>query len=183
MPTIALAVEGGVNFIHIRAPNCSAGEIFEWGTALRSLGGDRAHLVINDRVDIAIVLGARFVQLPEGSLPLAVVRRNFPNLVIGASVHSLEASIAAEQNGADWLLLGNIFATSTHPGRAGVGTQLIQRIRETCGIPIVAIGGIDRDNVSMVRDAGATGVAVISAILSADDPGSEARALYEAIVG
>ena len=181
-PAIALAVEGGIDFLHLRAPQRGARETFEFGAALLPILRDRTHLVVNDRIDVAVALGARFVQIPNHSLPVAVARRSFPNMGIGASVHSVEESVAAERDGADWLMLGTIFSTSSHPGRMGAGPQLIEQVRAVCQIPIVAIGGINLEGVEVVRVAGASGIAVISAVLSADDPRSAARSLRDAIL-
>ncbi len=181
MSVVDLAVRGGVNFVHLRAPHLGGGALFALGEALQSAIGHSATLVINDRIDVAVALQTSHVQLGRMSLPISVARQSFPDLHIGASVHSVEESVAAERDGADWLLLGTIFETGSHPGQAGEGAELIRLVRRACHIPIIAIGGLNAERVSLVRYAGASGVAVISAILSSVDPRAAASCLTDAL--
>ena len=138
-------------------------------------------LVINGRVDIALASGADAVQLGHDALPIAAVRYLAgDSLAIGASVHDLPTADARRREGADYLVVGTIFATPTHPEATPGGPALIRRIAET-GLPIIAIGGIGPDRLGAVRAAGAHGVAVIRAVWEEPDPGSTAEVLCTAL--
>jgi thiamine-phosphate pyrophosphorylase len=169
------AVRGGVDVVHLRDHAASASDLLTRGRELRRALGDAAHLIVNDRVDVALALGADGVQLGRRALPPAEVRRFAPSLSIGASIHSVdEATIDA-----DWLMLGTIFASNSHPGEAGAGISLIQQVAAVARVPIVVIGGIDAERAGPCIAAGARGVAVISAILRATDPCAAAARLRE----
>lgn len=177
------AVAAGVRLVQLREKDLSPRELLELGRRL--IGPVRqggALLVVNDRVDVALALGADGVQLGTMSLPVEVVRRLVgPRLLVGASVHSVGEAIAAERAGADYLQLGTIFATASHPGREPGGPALVAEVVGAVKIPVVAIGGIDADNAGQLMEVGASGVAVIRAIQSAPDAGMAARALREAV--
>ena len=164
------AVAGGVDTIHLRDHGATARDLYARGFLFRSL----APLIVNDRVDVALALGAFGVQLGERSLRPDAVRRIAPGLRLGRSVHG-----PGEPEPVDWLLLGTIYPSSSHPGRAGAGPGLIARMAG--GAPIVAIGGITPENAAQVMRAGAHGVAVISAILDAPSPREAARRLADEV--
>lgn len=176
------AVDGGVNLVQLRLPGLPAGRVYSIGEAvLRAIGG-RAPLVVNDRADVARALGAAGVQLGEESLPVAAARAVVgPDALIGRSVHSVEGAVAAEAEGASYLILGTIFPTGSHPGEAGAGLDLVRRVTERVRRPVIAIGGMTAANAATVRAAGATGVAVLSAILEAPDPARAAADIWSAL--
>jgi thiamine-phosphate diphosphorylase len=137
-----------------------------------------AAVFVSGRPDLARAVGAHGVQLSGSDLAVSDARRVFPDGWIGRSVHSAaEARIAAGE-GADLVLLGNIYETATHPGRPGIG---LEPLRETVklGIPVVAIGGVTPELAPEVRDAGAWGIAVIRAVWEVADPYAAAVALLE----
>ena len=101
--------------------------------------------------------------------------------IIGRSVHSPDAAIAAEAEGADYLQVGTVFETASKPGRPAAGLSLIREVRDAVSIPIIAVGGINADNAAGVITAGADGVAVIGAIMDADDSRQAARDLRRVI--
>ena len=138
-------------------------------------------LVINGRVDVALASGADAVQLGHDALPIAAVRYLVgDSLTIGASVHDLPTADARRREGADFLVVGTVFATPTHAEANPGGPALIRRIAET-DLPIIAIGGIISERLGAVRAAGAHGVAVIRAVWEAPDPASAAEALCAAL--
>jgi len=144
-----------------------------------------AALVINDRVDVALALGADGVHLTRKSLPPAEARTLVgPRMRVGVSCHGLEDVREAMDGGADFLVLGPIYAT---PSKALYGPPLtpafLEQARALCPLPIFAIGGITAARVPAVLAAGADGVAVISAVLAAPDPAAATRELLEAIAG
>lgn len=188
---VAAAVAGGVNAVQLREKDLPAGDLWELARKLRTVTKKRALLIVNDRVDVALACGADGVHLPEAGLPVAAARRVAGlGFLIGRSVHSVEGarSAAAEAaegespwRGADYLVAGTIFPSRSHPGVTPVGPALLAEIRLATGLPILAIGGIERDNVAQVMAAGAQGCAVISAILGARDPRRAAQELAEAL--
>jgi thiamine-phosphate diphosphorylase len=137
-----------------------------------------AAVFVSGRPDLARAVGAQGVQLAGADLPISDARRVFPDGWIGRSVHSVaEARVAAEE-GADLLLLGNIYETRTHPGRPGIGLEPLRQAA-TLGIPVIAIGGVTPDRAVELRDAGAWGIAAIRALWDAPDPYAAAVAMLE----
>jgi thiamine-phosphate pyrophosphorylase len=178
LAAVDAAVAGGVTMVQLREKDLGARALYELGLRLQSVLRARAALVVNDRLDVALALGADGVQLGAGSLPLAAARRlGGERLLIGRSVHSLEEAVAAERDGADFLVLGTIYPSRSHPGDPGAGPSLVAGVRAAVALPLIAIGGIDALNLSEVTAAGADGVAVISAILGAPHPRSAAANL------
>ena len=178
---VSEAVEGGVNAVQLRERDLPAGELLLLARQLRGICGHRALLFINDRVDIALMVGANGVHLPENGLPVASVRQLLPpSFLVGRSTHSVNAARQAELDGADYVTAGSVFATGSHPDVAPFGLDLVRNLSSRLSIPIIAIGGINAGNVTECWDAGAAGVAVISAIAGADDPRAAAQALAPA---
>jgi thiamine-phosphate pyrophosphorylase len=179
---VAIAVGAGVSMVQLRDRNASARQLLELGRSLlpivRRAG---AVLVVNDRLDVASALGADGVQLGVGSLSVRDARRVAGGMLLGVSVHSLEESVRAEMEGADYLVLGTIFETRSHPGKPPAGLPLVADVVASVGIPVVAIAGINPSNAASLMDAGASGVAVITTILSAEDVAEATRALLAAI--
>jgi len=139
-------------------------------------------LVINGRVDIALVAGADAVQLGCDSLPIEAVRYLVgDSLAIGASVHDLPAADARRKEGADYLIVGTIFATATHPEATPGGPELVKGIADS-GLPIIAIGGMNLDRLGVVRAVGAYGAAVIRAVWDEPDPARAAETLCTALM-
>ncbi len=176
------AVEGGVNAVQLREKDMGTGELSELAATLHAALRDRAMLLVNDRIDIALAVGADGVHLPEHSLPGDKARDIAGDAcIVGRSVHSVEAAVAAQAEGADYLQVGTIFETASKPGRPAAGLSLVREVRDAVSIPVVAVGGIDAGNAAGVIAAGADGVAVIGAIMDADDPRQAARALRDVI--
>ena len=173
------AARGGVDRIQVREKDLP-------GRSLRALvsaivdatSGTTARVLVNGRADVAVAAGAVGVQLPEDGLPVAAVRRAFPGLEIGASRHTVEAAQRAEGEGADFVLLGPVFATPGKEERV-LGLGPIEEAARLLRIPVHAIGGIDPANARRVVEAGARGLAAIRAFL--DVPAADAaRALRSA---
>ena len=128
-----------------------------------------AAVLVSGRPDIAAATGAHGVQLGAGDLTPADARRVLLHGWIGRSVHSLDEARAAVEEGADFLVVGSIYETPSHPGRAAVGTGLLREAARL-GRPVIAIGGITPERVPELKAAGAYGVAAIGALWQADDP-------------
>lgn len=167
---IASRIHEYVDFIHVREKERSAKEIAEIIHLLIEKGVPLRKIVVNDRVDVAAVMSVKGVQLAYHSLQVSEVKKAFPGLQIGKSVHSLEEAIEAQQQGADYVLFGHIFATASKPDLYPRGITQLKQLVEQVDIPVVAIGGITPNNTAEVIRAGASGIAVMSGILQAEDP-------------
>ena len=159
--------------LHLRGRGTSGARLYELAAALRpaarALG---ALLLVNDRVDVARVADLDGVHLAAHSLPPAVARGLLPpERWVGMSVHDPAAARAAAEH-VDYLVVGTVFATPTHPGRTGAGPEVVARVRAVTSLPLLAIGGIGPERVPEVVAAGASGVAVLSGIWGAPDPGA-----------
>ena len=134
-------------------------------------------VVVNDRVDVALAAGAAAVQLTSRSAGIRDVRAIAPTLRIGASVHSEPAARDSAMFGADWCVAGHVFASGSHEGEPGRGAGFLADCARATDIPVIAIGGVTPARVREVFEAGARGVASISGIWDASNPG-EAAARY-----
>ncbi len=180
---VAQAVAGGVNLVQLREKDLSGRPLLEIARELKAVIGNSALLLINERVDVAAAARADGVQLGEEALPAKEARKILgPEALIGRSVHSEQGAKLAEAEGADFLLVGTMYATTSHPGHEPAGPGLIRRIAASCGLPQLGIGGINEANLGPVLEAGAQGVAVISSILAAPDPEQAARVLRQAML-
>jgi thiamine-phosphate pyrophosphorylase len=167
------AIAGGADVLQLRDKEAPSGRLYLEALQLRKLTRDaKVPFIVNDRLDIALAVDADGVHVGQADLPASVVRKIMgPGKILGVSVATVEEAIRAEKDGADYLGVGPVFeARGTKPDTVEpLGVDCIARIRRRCRLPIVAIGGIHADNARKVREAGADGVAVISAIVSADD--------------
>jgi thiamine-phosphate diphosphorylase len=180
---VARAVAGGVNMVQLREKDLPGGRLLALADALKNAIGDSALLVINERADVAAHANADGVQLGEEALSVCDARDIIgPNVLVGRSVHSLEGAVQAAQQGADFLVVGTMFASASHPGEEPTGPDLIRKIAMECSLPIIGIGGINLSNIEQVMAAGASGVAVISSILAASDPREAAHRMKQAML-
>ena len=178
---VAAALDAGLPAVQLRDRDLPGRPLLALAERLRVLTARAgALLLVNDRVDVAVAAGADGVHLGGASMPVEVARRLLPpGALVGVSTHAVPEVAAAT---ADFAFFGPVHAT---PSKAAFGPpQGVARLREAVAvarIPVLAIGGITRPHIPDLRAAGAAGVAVIRAILSADDPGSATRALLEAL--
>ena len=178
----ARAVQGGVDLVQLREKSLPAGELLGLATSLLDAIGGRAKLIVNDRADVALAAAAQGIQLGEDGLPVSAARKTLgTGALIGRSVHSASGASQAETDGADFLFVGTMFASRSHPGVEPAGTDLMRRISRNCRLPLIGIGGITPENAPEVIEAGGSGVAVITSILAASDPEAAAARLKEAI--
>lgn len=180
---VSAAIAGGVDIVQLRDKDEAGGALLEQANALREVTQGTAILLVNERADVAAACGAEGVQLGETAMPTAAVRPILPvGTIVGRSVHSVEGATDARASGADFLLVGTMFATRSHPGEEPSGPSLLERIRDAgVGAPLLAIGGITADNVAQVMHAGADGAAVITAILASADPERAAAQIKSAM--
>jgi thiamine-phosphate pyrophosphorylase len=139
--------------------------------------------VVNDRLDVAMAVSADGVHLGQDDLPVSLARRLWPGGLVGRSTHSLAQALAAQDEGADYIGVGPVFATPTKAGRSAVGLSLLGSVGgASLRIPWFAIGGIDGANVDAVLGAGARRIAVVRAVCGAADVAAAARELRAAVV-
>jgi thiamine-phosphate pyrophosphorylase len=179
---VGAALDGGVNAVQLREKDLSARDLWALAVRLRELTEGRAVFVVNDRLDVALAAEADGVHLAGHSLPPAAARAVLgPGRLIGCSVHDAAEAEAAAQGSADYLVVGTLYDSPSHPGRAGAGPELVEQLRRQVEVPLIGIGGIIARNAREVLAAGARGVAVITAILAAPDPALAAAKLRDAM--
>ena len=173
------ALEGGVTLVQYRAKTASSAEMYAEALQLKALCDSfNVPLIINDRLDIAMAVGAAGVHLGQDDLPCAAARRILgEDYIIGVSAHNPAEARAALQSGADYLGCGAVFGTATKADVKKLGTEGLEAICKAKGLPVVGIGGVTADNYREVRAAGADGAAIVSGILAQPD----IRATVEAI--
>jgi thiamine-phosphate pyrophosphorylase len=182
---VAAAVRGGVTCVQLREKKCSTLDFIEQALALKTvLESARVPLIINDRVDVALAVEADGVHLGQTDMPLTHAKRIVgESMIIGISAESLEDAIEAEKNGADYLGVSPIYATPTKTDTAPpLGLEGLQAIRNSVRIPLVGIGGLNQSNSAAVIRSGADGIAIVSAIVAADDPAAAAGDLIQTII-
>jgi len=184
LPLVRQAVNGGVDLVQLRGKTWSGREFLDISLKLsRFLRPKKIPLIINDRVDIALACGADGVHLGQDDLPLQQARKILgKNRIIGISVSNAKEAEEAEREGADYVGLGPIFPTqSKQTPLSPLGIKGLRKVRRAIRIPILAIGGINARNSVGLLEAGADGIAVISAILGAPNIRAAAEALKKAV--
>lgn len=179
---IVSAVDGGATLIQYRDKSSGTREMYDAASALRGVAsGKRVPFIVNDHVDLALALGADGVHLGQDDLPARVARRILgENAFIGVSVGSVAEALEAESDGADYVSIGPLYPTDTKPDAGAVASwEVVEEIVQTVKIPVVAIGGINRSNVAEVIRLGVSGIAVVSAVMTAEDPARATRELVD----
>jgi len=177
-------LRAGVRIVQLREKHLAAEPYYELAVAFRERTFEAgALLIINDRLDIAMACGADGVHLGLDDLPVAVARVLAPNMIIGASSHSLDEALAAEQAGASYVNIGPIFDTATKEvGTGAIGPEAIDAIRPYLIVPWTTMGGIKLHNIEQVLERGARHPAVVTAVTAAPDPEEAAGQLRAAIM-
>lgn len=173
------ALEGGVTLVQYRAKTASSAEMYAEALQLKALCDSfNVPLIINDRLDIAMAVGAAGVHLGQDDLPCAAARKILgEDYIIGVSAHNQAEAKAALQSGADYLGCGAVFGTATKADVKKLGTDGLAAICKAKGLPVVGIGGVTADNYREVRVAGADGAAIVSGILAQPDIRTTVRAI------
>jgi len=176
------ALQGGLSAILVRRPHATAREVYDitrqLRPATRSFG---CRLLVSDRVDVAMAAEADGVHLGARSLPSAAARRILPaEMIMGRSTHNLDEATIAESEGADYVFLGPIFETDSHPGEPGLGLEHLREAVLRTRIPVIAIGGVNERNAELIGRTAARGAAAIRAFSKAKDPAEVARSLRAA---
>lgn len=179
---VEAALDGGVTCLQLREKTASAGEILALARTLLPLcRARRVPLLINDRVDIALAAGADGVHLGRDDLPLPEARALLgPDRILGATAHTVEEALRAQAEGADYLGVGAMFPTGTKTDTVPTSADTLKAICAAVSIPVVAIGGVNAQNLPTLAGTGIAGAAVVSAIFSQRDLTAAARTLRTA---
>ena len=173
------ACEGGVTLVQLREKNLTGREYFQLAQKVKTVTDRfRVPLIIDDRVDIAIASCAAGVHLGQTDLPISAARAfTRPDMIIGATAKTVEQAVAAEKDGADYLGVGAIYPTTTKVITVLTPVETLIDIKKIVSIPIVAIGGLNAENLSILRNSGVDGIAVVTAIMNSSEPKETAAKL------
>jgi thiamine-phosphate pyrophosphorylase len=177
------SVAGGVTVVQLREKRSEGKEFYEKALHVKKLLDSLSvPLIINDRADVALAVGAAGVHVGQSDLPLYAVKKVVPDtMAVGVSVRSVKEAVAAEAGGANYIGVGSVFPTSTKPDAELLPPGRFREIASSVSIPAVAIGGINGDNLEKLKDSGAAGFAVVSALAKADHPKTAAGQLLKTI--
>ena len=181
---VQAAIQGGVTVVQYREKQASARRMIEHARELRDVCRDQGvTFIVNDRVDVALALEADGVHVGQDDMPASLVRTLIgPGKILGVSADTAEQALAAQSDGADYIGAGPIYPTDTKTDTTPpIGLSGLEDIVRAFPLPVVAIGGLKASNAGLVIRAGAAGVAVVSAIVGADDACAAARELRAAI--
>ena len=182
--TATLAIKAGAPVLQLRVKGCTDRELYELGTLLMAVCHEYGtQCLVNDRVDVALAIGAHGTHLGADDLPVAAVRRLAgPGHIIGGTSREPVDAARLVAEGADYLGVGPAFGTSTKDGLpAPLGAAGVGAVASAVTVPVIAIGGVTADRVPSLRSAGAYGVAVVSEISEAPDPAEATRKLLAAV--
>lgn len=161
-------VSAGVRIIQLRDKTDDINSFYKNALLIRRITEDKALFIINDRADIARLTCADGLHIGRNDLPMKAARKILgPHKIIGKSCHTLAQALLAQKEGADYISIGPIFKTPTKPTYLPVGLKLLQEASRRIRIPIVAIGGINKDNIQLIKETNVKIIAVVRAICKA----------------
>ena len=165
------AILGGVTLVQLREKDIDTRDFYNIALKIKAITSKyNVPLIINDRGDIALAVDADGVHIGQSDMEAKIVRKLIgEEKIIGVSARNLDEAMEAEKQGADYLGVGAIFGTTTKKDAKNVSIEELKRIKSTVSIPVVAIGGISKENVSLLKDTGIEGISVISAILAEEN--------------
>lgn len=169
--SVELAIKGGVSVVQLREKDCTSREFYQLARTVKTItDAYEVPLLINDRVDIALAVGADGVHLGQKDIPVRAARNLLgADKIVGATANTIELAEEAWQSGADYLGVGDIFGTTTKSDTKHITLEELKAIRAAVQIPVVAIGGVNEENISLLRETGIEGAAVISAVVGQKD--------------
>jgi len=170
-----------IDYIHLRERSWTAQDHLDAIEGMVGAGVSKHKIIINDRADVAAAGKLKGFHLASHSIDVSAAKDIFPNMHIGRSVHSVEEATKKEREGAYYVMYGHIFETKSKPGLAPRGLNNLKQVARSVSIPTVAIGGIEPTDVESVFQAGASGIAVLSGILLAEDVKKAAEQYREKI--
>lgn len=183
MEQVEEALEGGITFLQLREKNLSQEEFIKEAKEMKELSAKyKVPFVINDNIDVALAVDADGVHIGQDDMSVEEARKLLgEDKIIGVSAHNVNEAMKAQKGGADYLGVGAVCATSTKKDANVVSKEEIKKIKEAVDIPIVAIGGIKKDNIHTLKGTGVDGVAVVSAIFAAEDIKETSKELLDTV--
>lgn len=165
------SVEAGCKIVQYREKNKSTKEMIGEASEIKRICSGRAIFLVNDRIDVALAVDADGVHIGQDDMPIETARKLLgTGKIIGLTVHDVDEAIEAERNGADYVGLGSMFDTSTKKDAGkGIGPARVREVKNAIRIPVIAIGGINKENCRSVIENGADGLVAISAVVCSDD--------------
>lgn len=165
------AILGGVTTIQLREKNLSNEEFISIAKEVKKVCQNyHIPFIINDNLEVALAINSDGIHIGQNDIPASIVRKQIgPNKILGVSVHNLKEAFQAKIDGADYVGVGAIFSTETKNDATNVTLDSLKKICDNIDLPVVAIGGINLDNISKLKDINIAGIAVVSAIMNADD--------------
>jgi thiazole tautomerase (transcriptional regulator TenI) len=179
LASIIIQIKDVVDYIHIREKTKTCNEIISLLNLLKVGKVNIEKIVINDRLDVALLMDIPTIHLPGHSLPSKSVKEKFPTIQVGRSIHSLEEAKQAEKENADYVLYGHCYETNCKKGKTPNGINNLFEIKKELQIPIYAIGGITPEHVNEIHQTKIDGIAIMSGIFSSNDPLASAIQYYE----
>ncbi len=175
------ALKGGATILQLREKNRTTREYMALAEKVHTLTSRyQIPLIINDRIDVALAVGAEGVHLGQSDMPVSIARSILGSgRIIGATAKTVSQAAEAWEQGADYLGVGAIYPTSTKTAAALTSTETLQEICRAVPIPVNAIGGLNKENVQILKGIPIAGLCVVSAIMRASDPQKETRILLE----
>ena len=169
--SVELAIQGGVTVVQLREKECTSREFYEMAKAVKTItDAYEVPLIINDRIDIALAVGADGVHLGQKDIPVGVARDLLgADKIVGATANTVELAKEAWHSGADYLGAGDVFGTTTKSDTKHITLDDLKAIRDAVEIPVVAIGGVNEENIALLKPTGVDGAAVISAVVGQKD--------------
>ena len=185
LPTVEAACKGGATLIQLREKNRSTRKYMELATATHEITKCyNIPLIIDDRVDVALAVGAEGVHLGQTDMPVKIARQLMgPDKIIGATTKTVPQALVAYEQGADYLGVGAIYPTTTKVVTILTSVDTLKEIVKAVPIKVNAIGGLNKNNIDVLKGSGIAGICVVSAIMKADDPECATRELKQAFLG
>lgn len=178
------AILGGTTLVQLREKNISTMEFYKIAVDIKKITDKyNVPLIIDDRLDIALAVDAAGIHVGQSDMPCEIARKLVgKDKIVGVSAHTVEEALKAQKDGADYLGVGAVFPTGTKKDAIDVSMETLKEIVQKVNIPVVAIGGVNQDNVDKLADTGIDGISVISAILGKKDVRKAAKELKEAVL-
>ena len=184
LPVVEAACKGGATIIQLREKDKSTREYMQLAEAVHAITSRyNIPLIIDDRVDVALAIGAEGVHMGQSDMPVHVARKLMgESAIIGATTKTVPQALEAFEQGADYLGCGAIYPTTTHVKTVITPVETLKDVVKAVPIPVNAIGGLNKDNIFVLKGSGIAGICAVSAIMKAANPESAARELKEAFL-
>ena len=184
LPVVEAACKGGATIVQLREKDRSTREYMELATAVHAITSRYGiPLIIDDRVDVALAIDAEGVHVGQSDMPVRLARELMGNnKIVGATAKTVPQALEAYEQGADYLGCGAIYPTTTHVKTVITPVETLKEVVKAVPIPVNAIGGLNKDNIFVLKGSGIAGICAVSAIMKAADPETAARELKQAFL-